>query len=228
MNERCHPRPFGFSSREHFEKLGTQIHARGPCDTFVRVFGFARRSFSKSDVFPAMEETFGDHVIYYRQPGDAARAVEVRRAHNISVPTESWDLSALSGRAIACFVFYAVPAPLGQTPTPLAAYVYVLVDFRSRGQQPRKVGRSRFKKKSNPQTWACLDLEHIILSRPSSVRLAPDRPSLYLPRQRYQWWWCHDTDISGVPFRIPFPTRPHTPGNVPPLRTPNTIVPARE
>eukprot|EP00903_Cladosiphon_okamuranus_P017925 g16495.t2 len=29
-----------------------------------------------SDAFPAMEETFGNHVVYYRQPGDAARAAE--------------------------------------------------------------------------------------------------------------------------------------------------------
>eukprot|EP00752_Nemacystus_decipiens_P008217 g7347.t1 len=29
-----------------------------------------------SDAFPAMEETFGDHVMYFRHPGDAARAVK--------------------------------------------------------------------------------------------------------------------------------------------------------
>ncbi|CAM9894381.1 unnamed protein product, partial [Scytosiphon promiscuus] len=29
-----------------------------------------------SDAFPEMEETFGDHILYYRHPGDAARAVE--------------------------------------------------------------------------------------------------------------------------------------------------------
>lgn len=31
----------------------------------------------KSDAFPAAEKMFGDHVLYYQQPGDALRAAKV-------------------------------------------------------------------------------------------------------------------------------------------------------
>lgn len=35
-------------------------------------------NFLQSDAFPAMEETFGDHVLYYRRPGEARSSVQVR------------------------------------------------------------------------------------------------------------------------------------------------------
>lgn len=35
------------------------------------------RSAPKSDAFPAAEEIFSDHVLYYKQSGDAFQAVKV-------------------------------------------------------------------------------------------------------------------------------------------------------
>lgn len=50
----------------------------------------------KSDAFPAAEEMFGDHVLFYRQPDDAAMAVKVRR-----LLLETPDLSFVNKSAMA-------------------------------------------------------------------------------------------------------------------------------